>query len=247
MKPSATNMDSGRPAIRVVADAVCDLEDGDKRNLYAARFSLVDIFILAMRIPPIGTVLKVTLHPFGLDPLPPVEALVVSTVFDPSDARMSGFGALIMSMDDETLEAFESALAFLGQDSPAKDRVTGPRFERRRSPRVSADFKAHVVFLGGKLMARVTDLSMTGAMVSLDSRDIPSNLPAGTLVQVCLFNEWTSEIVSVTGKVVRRMETSPPAGLGVRFVGVDDVATAMIEDMILRVLGNAGEIMIKGT
>lgn len=235
-RPRSEPTKSGPPAHQAPSKATCRFPDGETRVLMAKRFSTRDLFILAVRPPPIGTVVQVTLEPAGLAPLPPVEARVVSMFLDPSNARNCGFGAVFHALDDDVLGAFDQALAAMGLNL-ALPMPAGPQIlERRCEPRVSLNLSGQVSYGGKTLSGRVTSLSMTGAMVALEASHPPSDLTAGTILQLDIISEEAPEVITVTAKVVRQFDLGTQTGIGLQFCVVKEVSASRIEGLILNVL-----------
>ena len=222
--------------IPVVAEVVCELEDGERRTWYVTRFSLVDMFVLAMRPPPIGTEMKATLRPLGLPQLPPLTVRVVSALLDPSDAGRCGFGAIITSLDDAEIDALFTALTSLGL-ATTEESKRRPSIERRQDPRVWIDLGVYVLIPGARFEARVTNLSMSGALISFGTRDVPPDISPGVSVDIDLLDERTHETVSLSANVVRLVGVGRPTGIGVRFTGTDSPMEARLEAIMLHALG----------
>lgn len=229
----------GQPKVPVVARAICKLDDGEQRIFYATRFSLDDLFVLSMRPPPVGTEMKVTLCPLGLRPLPTLAVRVVSTILDPGDAGRCGFGAIITTLDEDSLVAVHDAMLTLGLAS-TDEGERRPSIERRQDPRVWIDLRACLTVSDVKFEVRVVNLSLSGALVHFDTDAVPPEFRPGMVVDLDFIHEWAPEIVSVSATIVRLVGVGRPTGIGLRFNGMETQVEARLEGIILYVLGDLG-------
>ena len=225
-----------RPTVHVVARAACEFGEGQTRTLYATRFSIVDMFILSVRPPPVGTTFKVTLSPQGLPPLPRLEAIVVATRLDPADIRKSGFGALISNIDDESIKALHSALSLLGlRQEVTPDR---PSIERRKDPRIWSDLMASVEIPGAAWNVDVVNLSMSGALLDFGDAGLPVEITPGTAIHLDIIGKDIPELISIRAEVVRVVGVMNPKVAGVKFLEVNEILASRVEGLILHLLSD---------
>jgi hypothetical protein len=226
------------PKIQAVAKAICTFPDGTTRKLYATSFSTTDMFILSMQPIPVGTNLSVRLWPKGQPALPPLEVRVISTRLDPTDAANSGFVAYIWAIDDATRAAIARARENLGLFEEGLGTRQG--IERRASPRVETAIRTFVELGGLRVEVNMSNLSMTGAFLSL-STPPAIGLRIGLRMPLDILDESAPEVISVVAEIVRRVETGPNHGLGIRFVDLQKVVAARIEGLMLQVLSGLGQ------
>jgi PilZ domain len=238
MKSTVREVMCSEPRVDVVARAVCGFENGEIRDLFATRFSLVGISILSLRPPSIGSVFSVSLHPFGLHSLPSMKAVVVSTRLDPANANKSGFEALFTSLSDDQIEALFQTASTLGL--PCALPKARPSVERRRDPRVQTNLDVYVDISGRRLQAAVENMSMSGALLSFSKEDgffdINIGELLGAVVEIEIIGQGIPEFLSVEAEVVRLVDEGKGINVGLRFVNIDESAALRIEGLILHAL-----------
>ncbi|MDJ0766067.1 MAG: PilZ domain-containing protein [Myxococcota bacterium] len=229
------------PMVNVVAKVKCGFQNDGVRDLYATRISLVDMFVLSLRPPPVGTVFSVVLCPLGMQPLPAIQAVVVSAKLDPRDASNCGFEAVFTSLTDVLLEKLHQTLVAL--EIPCSPPAPLPSPERRRDPRVHTRIEAHVDISGQHMSARVENLSMSGAFLRLKSKDIQALIQPGMIIDLNLLHESLPEYLSTQAEVVRRVTCEDGLGVGIRFVKMDGISSQRLEGLLLSVLSMEREVV----
>jgi hypothetical protein len=226
-----------RTRVGVVAKAVCELPDGERRTLYATELTPSCAHVLSLDPPPLQTMISLTLYPRRGQPVPPIAGRVIWTRLDPSDAAGSGFGLAFTDISGTARQALAIALQSLGL---ASHPPAAPGVERRVHPRVWLDvgLRARVATGTVTRVAMVLNLSLTSALLAFaDSEDL-SELQPGTPLSLDIVMEAGPEVASVDARVVRQTGDGEPRGLGVEFVGLDRLACARIEGLIVCQLGD---------
>jgi hypothetical protein len=217
----------------IVAQAVCAFTDGETRTLYASSFSFVDAFIISVRPPPVGTVFTLTLCPKGRSSLPPIVARVMHTRIDPSNLCNSGFGVMFTNVEGMMIEALGEALEALGL--PSKASADDRRPERRRNPRIATPFTAILAAPEGPFQMKVSNLSMSGALLVSDG-DMPPELELGIVTGVDIVKPDAPETISLRAEIARLVFDGETTALGVDFVELDETAGRRIEGLMLNAL-----------
>jgi PilZ domain len=83
------------------------------------------------------------------------------------------------------------------------------------------------------LPARVLNLSLNGAFVALSDAPAPPDLKRGTEVTLAVLDRGAPECLYIRATVVRSSDASEPAGVGLRFQGLDNAALKRLEGILL--------------
>jgi len=219
-----------KPRIPVVAKAVCRFADDEIRSLYVTELSLtgMSMFLVAMRLPSVGTIFPLALQPAGADRLPEVDVRVLSTNLDPADATRTGFEVAFTDLDNDDL--FDGLCKIIA----SLERKRAP--ERRANPRVWTNYRAGITFLGSKVPARVSNLSMTGACLTFGKSGLPEGIAPMMEILIDVDEPDLSARVVVPAEVVRLTNGGDIAGIGVRFLDMDGTAASGIEGLMLYTL-----------
>lgn len=226
-----------RPTVRVVARTECVFDDGIVRNLFATGFSLTEVNILALRLPPVGTVISMTLYPEGLDPLPSMKAIVVSNQLDPADAHESGFKAIFTKLSDAQIESLCQAAESLGLQSVTPG--TRSRGERRKEPRIETNLTAYLKSGDHLINAHVQNLSMSGALIRCNGND--ELVEPGESVQLHVVCPSMTEPLVINAKIVRVVQEERSLGVGVHFLDGDEETMLRIEGILLQILSQSDD------
>lgn len=156
----------------------CVCSDGaSMRQLPLLSISVSLIRVATMRPPRVGAELSVTLFPQAGPPVGPMSCRVVAADLHPGDAKSCSFDLLPLARREQRAE-----LDTLIEGLPATEFLWGGRramvqevgaglgsapFERRAAPRVTTDLAARLFLSKEVLIAKVVDLSMSGAQIEL--------------------------------------------------------------------------------
>ncbi len=219
-----------------VCRADCVLPSGDSLCLLVSELSLGGAFIVSMKPPPLGTRIALMLLPEGHPPVGPIDARVIGLRLDPANAKRSGFELMFPDVDDATFE--DLAVLVAKFEAPeAQPRLTQRgQAEKRQFPRVTVDLSAHVRCPLGAFVARVKNLSMTGAMLVVDTGDpaSPALLSSAMEIELTIVSSSPPESIDVRAEVVRLGAGTGAAGVGVRFLDLDEVEARRLEGLMLQ-------------
>ncbi len=238
MALNMTNQRSDQSAaLSVIALANCKFTDNETRTLFTTSLTLNNAFILSMVPPPVGTSFSLTLFIKGIS-LPPMNVQVVSTMLDPNDAGNSGFKVAFMDLNNnEIFEGLCSALTLLGLQFELPDEKQRCS-EQRIYPRVWTSFNASIETPNINLCVKVANMSMSGALLTFDNVDLPSEIQEGKRISINITSDKIKEPVSLEAEVVRLIGQGDGRGAGIRFLEMDKSAMTQIEQLILGALGN---------
>jgi PilZ domain len=129
----------------VLARATCDFPGDEIRVLFLTELSLGGAFIMALRMPALGTTFMLRIFPPAMQPLRQVEARVISQRLDPRNPKHCGFGVVFVALDDLQQEELTSAMVSLAHQRRAAPRMLdSPRPERRADPRIGTNLAGMV-------------------------------------------------------------------------------------------------------
>jgi hypothetical protein len=216
--------------------AICTFADGEQVPLPITALSCASAFVLSMRPPALQSWVTLTIHSPGRDPIGPLRARVIGARIDPWDPLRTGFEVafpLLSEQDVERLIAIAVAPAAFGAGSSPLDPPRRP--ERRACPRVRTQRAAQLLHDGQVVRARLSDISMSGAKVELESAVLPPCLACGAEVMLHIASEQDSEAVEVKAVVVWLSGDSARL-VGVRFEELDSPTSRDLETFILEEL-----------
>lgn len=226
------------PGIPLVAKVLCEMSNGSQIRLFATELTLGSAFILAMKPPPFGETINVTIYPIGLSPLPSIEARVISARIDPANAERSGFEIVFLHLDEIVLKKLSHAVSTIKEwlDCP-KQRHLRAGAERRRHPRVPTDLNAYIEIEEGKSYAfQVENISMSGAKLIYPENVPTSALGPGHEIELAIICGSIPEYIRLKAQVVRLTHKGEKPGVGVHFIDLDDISERRIEGLILEAL-----------
>jgi len=232
------------PGVPLAAKVVCNYLGGEEVKLLSTELTLEGAFILAMKPPPLGEIISVTIYPAGMEPLPTLVARVISTCIDPANAARSGFEIVFLHLDDIILRRLSQAVDLFGKRVVApRQRPIRPGEERRQYPRVPADLKANVEFRSGMTDAlSVGNISMSGAKLVYRDRVVPAVLTPGNEIVATFICGSIPESLVVKAKVVRKAGPDETPGVGICFIDLDDLSERRIEGLILEAITNGSAL-----
>lgn len=231
---------------RLVAKALCTLEDGTSRRMYITKLWLEGAFVFSMKPPELGTTLTITLYPSKRHPLPPIKAQVIGNRVDPAHVEQSGFEVVFRALEEEVLEKLaivvETLEQTLVQHVPSVQQLHVGS-ERRTHPRVPTEMDAMIRSKTSEYDAQAMNISMHGALLRLPD-DIPGighgALPAalapGTTVSVTIRLPGKQEPMILNAQIVRLTGGAEPQGVGVSFTKNDVSTEQRLEELILDTL-----------
>jgi hypothetical protein len=227
----------GPPVIK----ALCHFPEGHVAQLPVIELSLDGAFICSVRPPPVGTDLTVTLQAAARTPIPALEARVVSRRIDPAAADQSGFMVAFQQLADRQRQRLEDLVGLLRKRAPSAKPSPPPAVaERRKQPRVDVDFIAEVPLPIGVKRFRMQNLSMSGALLVIRGRRLPSGVFRGANIDVRVHAPDVEEVIPLQAEVVRVNDQEQPLRVAVRFHDMDDDTAALLESLILYALIQAG-------
>ncbi len=232
-EPEQLEEGSLHPGMPIIAKAVCEFQKGNTRVLFATRYSLADVSVVAMRPPPIGTTFTLTLWPKGLPALPPLTARVIATRLDPNDAKKSSFEAVFTQLNREKREALMNSLSYLGLLYDAREKKE--HAERRRNPRVWTDMDVSVNILDLTVEANLKNLGLSGALLVF-KQTLPAEIKSGARMEIALTEDDSGDVLNMAAEIVHMHGEDLPR-TGVKFVNLDENTADRIETIILRILG----------
>ena len=229
----------GRAGTRCVVWASCEFPGERPVRLPATEITLNGAKILAMKAPAIGTALHVVLCPAGESAHLALDARVIAARLDPAVPELCYFEVVFGNLDDAVVERLE-ALCTTAPPRLLQQRAYASPAERREYPRVDTELGALLAFGGGTHSLRVTNISMSGALLEIGPRSLPSELRPGVVVGLTLFDSNGSETVTLTAVVARIDDTTAPPGIGIRFLRADDQTARSLEGLIVYELVKSG-------
>lgn len=224
----------------VIGSATCKWEGTESRVLHVTRLALNYAYLLSLSPPPLGVTVALVFKLARSDPLPPIQARVVSTSLDPTRADNCGFGVVFTSLSSEALAELCTALNRVGLPSAPPP---GPSGERRTEPRIGVEgtVKARLSTAAGTRSARVVNLSLGGALLALSATEGAPLPERNTTLQMDIQLDRASEVIPLKAVVVRRAGGAEPFGIAVKFVDVSAATRARIELVLFHVLGKSLE------
>jgi hypothetical protein len=234
--PKKNQTSSG--SLPLLARAVCDFGKGNSQRLYMSELTPNGGFVLAMKPPSIGQVFTVTLYPLASPPLPAVDARVIGVRIDPADASRTGFEIVFSSLNQDFPRILAATLESLEKfRRPAVKQAVRREAERRVYPRVKVDLRAYIELSEGEaLTLNVENISMSGAMLLLGDKPLPTSMGLGRQITIHLLSSGPPEHICVKAEVVRLNGPNEPAIAGVQFLDVDETTGYRIEGLILDAL-----------
>ncbi len=224
-----------RPAVSACR-ADCVLPSGDSLLLLVTELSLGGAFVVSMMPPSLGARMNLTLLPKGRAPVGPIDSRVIGLRLDPSDARRSGFELIFPAVDDPTFDDLADLVARFEVGEPhAQPAARREQGEKRQFPRVGVSLEAAVACACGSYPARIHNLSMTGAMVTLDPPDPASAPPLGPTMslELTIASRPASRSITLHAEVVRVGQGTGNLDIGLRFLHVRDSQSRRLEALIL--------------
>ena len=225
------------PVVSLLVRADCQLPNGQLRRLHIMRLSTSGAFVMAMNSPPLGADLVLTIYAIGTDPLPPIEARVISQMIHPWYAELSGFDVVFTEMRGETLERLSAIISERGRhDGPPVANLLaslwqGP--ERRVYPRVATELLAFVEHARGKAEVQVLNLSISGALLALPPG---LALAAGDRLELSIIAPLEPEEMTLGARVARVSEEDEPGDVGVQFVDVEPLYHSRLEGLLMEIV-----------
>ncbi len=225
-----------QPARRPLCHATCTLPSGESLHLIATHVSLGGAFIVSMVPPALGTSLLVSLYAHGGTAVAHLDARVMGVRLDPSDASKSGFEVLFPQLDDDQRARLGKLIGEMRHgEPPVMGRVVRARREGREHPRVAVHLLAQVRADEGSYSAAVKNVSISGALLSIDQPDDapPLQLAVGRRIRLLLISAPDDESIEIDAEVARLTAPPEPTGVGLRFLGLDEARARMLERLIV--------------
>jgi len=218
----------------VVAEAVCHLDIDDSRRLHASSLGLEGAFLLSLRPPAVGTTMTIVFYPLGThEPLLPIQAMVTSASMDPSRATRCGFEVLFLYLDDDQMDELSAVVRSLEQGGLCTDLVAHRQWpERRRDPRVPIDLMGVLKLAEGNVPIRVINMSMSGALMVLESPQSLQFLPLGGGLSFEIQTSLGDALV-LKAHVVRHASPDERVMIGVKFTDQGRGQRRRLEELLL--------------
>jgi len=225
-------------AVLVVARVHIVTANGKERTVYATEVSRSGLSCISVSPPGIGTRITATVHLLGSESLPPVEAWVIGVRVDPESAERSGFEAVFVNPGDAWTTLLAQALPAAARNkSLLVRRRPFPVPQRRASPRVPTRMPANVQLGGWLSMAVVLNLSMGGALVTLDPSSGVELPDLGAPVELSLPGlPGGPGQLRLSGRIAWRVAQQGRIQIGVQFDPLDEDTTAHLDELIQIVL-----------
>jgi PilZ domain. len=168
----------------------------------------------------------------GPTPLPAIDGRVIGLRIDPGNIDRCGFEAIFTQLSNAVLSQLSTLIEQLEQNivQPHQEQLC-PRPNSRQHPRVLTQLEAAIHLPQEIYRAKVTDLSIVGALLRLEQKT-PSFNP-GDELQVSIIAPNAPEHLSLRARVVRVVAGSEPPEVGVVFADINEIVQRRLEGLIL--------------